>query len=284
MTTKRFVGCAFCFTAIVVTGLGCNVDGRYAGRQRPKGAINGDATRLAGDSKGVNIDIADTQEVDLVERVVSHRDAYRRSLEALHDYYAARGNAVKQQWAAWEIAGLRKVKFSQYMTDAEIPASNLKPTTSIAEADQRFEEGKKTMRAGGYGLPGIYRQDRMIEAAAQFRDLIRAYPASDKIDDAAFLLGEIHKDYLSDQETIAVQWYERVWEWDPDTTYPAKFNAATLYDYRLQERDRALVLYHDVIRESRIREGDMNQAAKRIHELTRGERSAGTGTGTLPKP
>ena len=121
---------------------------------------------------------------------------------------------------------------------------------------------------GGHGVPAVYRKDRMVEAAEVFRQMIEEYPNSDKIADAAFYCGEIHKDYLPGQELIAVNWYERAWTWQSETTHPARFQAAVVYDYRLQDRDRALELYQTVVRNPLADKSNVRFAARRIRELT----------------
>jgi tetratricopeptide (TPR) repeat protein len=126
------------------------------------------------------------------------------------------------------------------------------------------------MKEGGHGIPILYRQDKMREALQVFKDLINEYPNSDKIDDAAFQCGEIHKEYFQNDEWIAVQWYERAHEWDPETPHPALFGAAVLYDYRLHDRARALELYQLVLEKESQFESNANFAVRRIQELTEG--------------
>jgi Tfp pilus assembly protein PilF len=96
------------------------------------------------------------------------------------------------------------------------------------------------------------------------------YPESDKIDDAAFQLGEIHKDYLPKQEALAVTWYERAWTWNPQTPYPARYNAAVVCDYRLNDRDKALELYRQVLaEETDVSKLNRRFAMRRIETLSR---------------
>jgi TolA-binding protein len=264
-TRNLFVGGAF---ALLVVG--CNVDARRQWRQTSKDPAVKSNTRSA-QAGNVDIRTVSQREVDLVEAVAAHREEYRRSLETLHNYYDQSGYHTKRSWAAQELAGLRSVKQFAYLLDAEVPSGNLRAMDSISEADALFQNGVELMRAGGHGVPGIYRQDRMIEAAAVFRQLIQQFPTSDKIDDAAFLCGEIHKEYLRGQESIAVKWYERAWTWDPQTPHPARFQAALVYDYRLQDRARALELYHYVVGDPSSSPVNVRFAARRIDELTDGE-------------
>lgn len=274
--TVRLASVAVFCLGLGILSSGCNVDGLWADRQGPKGPVTS-ATHPRGAGaagKAVDITVADAQEVDLVEKVILHRALYHRTLGQLRDHYEAHGDAAKLGWAEFELKGVRKVKPFRYLLDSEIPSDSLKPVEQIAEADALYERGLELMRGGGHGVPGLYREDLMIEAARVFRDLIERYPTSDKIDDAAFYEGEIHKEYLPGQETIAVKWYERAWTWNPDTPHPARFQAAVTYDYRLHDRDRALELYQSVIKHETAIKSNVRFATNRIHQLTTDERTA----------
>ena len=235
------------------------------------------SARLAGSNEGVDISVVDAHEVDLVEAVLRHRARYHQNLRRLHDYYLAHGYHDKTGWAAFELKGLANVKRFRYLLDAEVPSDALRAVDQDDQADALYQEGVELMRRGGHGVPGIFRQDRMIQAADTFRKLIERYPGSDKIDDAAFLCGEIHKDYLPGQEQIAVKWYERAWTWNPDTPHPVRFQAAVLYDYRLHDRDRALELYQAVLKHETQDKSNVRFATRRIHELTSPRPGAGRG-------
>ena len=139
---------------------------------------------------------------------------------------------------------------------------------TIEEADALYKQGLDLMKKGGHGVPALFREEVMVEAAGVFRDLIKRFPTSDKIDDAAFMCGEIHKEYLPDQDLLAVKWYERAFQWDPDTPHPARFQAAVVYDIRLHDRDRALELYTHVINQETDIRSNVWYASQRIRELT----------------
>jgi len=250
----------------VLTSTGCNTDPVWAERQR----VDGPVTNLA-TPEGIvlpDIRIADAHEVDLIEQVLANRAMYYRTLRQLHDFYRQHGNAQKQKWAATELAAVERIQPFRYLLSAEIPAEDLRPVDSIAKADALYERGLALMKEGGHGIPALYRQEVMLKALAVFVDLIRDYPSSDKIDDAAFYCGEIHKEYLEDQEPIAVRWYERAYTWDPGTPHPARFQAAATYDYRMHDRARALELYQRVLNEETFNKSNVSFAVTRIHQLT----------------
>lgn len=224
--------------------------------------------RAATGGGGIDITTTDAREVDLVETVISDRNAYRQHLTELRDFYVSRGNNTKKDWAETELAALGKVQPFRYLLDSEVPGGDLKAAESIPEADALYQKGLDLMREAGRGTPLLTRRGPLLEASTTFRDLVTRYPTSDKIDDAAFMLGEIHADYLSGQEAIAVKWYERAWTWDPTTPHPAMYQAAHVYDYRLHDRDRALELYQGVVRSENASRSQMLIARRRIDELT----------------
>ena len=271
-TTRGISVAVFC-VSVAVGILGCNVEGRWS---TTPGVSAASSARLVRADEGIDISTAETQEVDLVEAVVAHRRQYLHTLKQLHGYYEAHGYTAKQRWAAFELQGMDRVQTFRYLLDAEVASDALRPEKQIDEADALYEKGLELMRRGGHGVPGIYRQDRMIEAADLFRGLIERYPSSDKIDDAAFFCGEIHKEYLPGQESIAVKWYERAYTWDPGTPHPARFQAAVIYDYRMHDRNRALELYQDAVKHESAYKSNVRFAARRIRGLTGGGHTLAT--------
>lgn len=255
--------------ALLVLGAvtACNTDRMWEPRQ----TVEGPTTRIDQPDRIdlPDILIADAREVDLVEGLLMHRAMYHRSLQALHDYYRDHGFENKRVWASHELADVNRIKPFRYLLAAEIPSDQLVPRDSIPEADELYERGLSLLNEGGHLTPVFYRESKMREALAVFREMIEKYPGSDKIDDAAFYCGEIHKEYFKAEEQIAVRWYERAFTWDPETPHPARFQAAVVYDYRLHDRDRALELYHDVIQREVTNKSNTSFSVRRIEQLTR---------------
>ncbi|MCK4658863.1 MAG: hypothetical protein KAV82_05015 [Phycisphaerae bacterium] len=252
---------------------GCKTDPLFENRQKVDGPVT--SIQRPEGVEVADIVIVDAREVDLVEEVLTLRAKYYRSLETLRDYYKQKGYHRKQQWAEYELEDVEHIHAFKYLLDAEIPVSSLRPTDSIPQADALYTKGLELMKQGGHKVPALYRKDLMVEALGAFTELITRFPASDKIDDAAFYCGEIHKEYFKNQEEIALKWYERAWTWDPHTPHPARFQAAVVYDYRLHDRARALELYHEVLKCEAKNKSNAAFAVTRIHFLTGDLKSAG---------
>jgi tetratricopeptide (TPR) repeat protein len=210
---------------------------------------------------------ADATEIDLVEKMVTNRQAYRRSLEALTQYYNASGNHSKVTWANQELTALDRIPQYRYIIEAQVMPSTLRATESIAAADQLYEEAMKIQRqAGPSPMPALLKDSEVLRAAMiKYEELIRQYPTSDKIDDAAFRMGEIHRGF-GDHE-IALSFYQRAYQWDAATPYPARFRAADILDKRLRRRAEALELYQEAIVKEAQYENLRLMAERRVQEL-----------------
>ncbi len=223
--------------------------------------------------------LAHAGEVDLVEQLIQYRTSYQRTLQQLHDYYQQHGYEEKRLWAQGELQDIGRIRPYHYLYDSEIARLDLSPRDRISEADALYDEAMAVAAQAGHGTPVFFNQEKMGRALAMLKQLIRAYPMSDKIDDAAFHCGEMLKEYYKNQDSVAVQWYERAWTWDPATPHPARFQAAVVYDYRLHDRKRALELYRAVLATESSR-SNRHFALARIKELT--ETGPVDGARTLP--
>jgi hypothetical protein len=207
---------------------------------------------------------AGQNEVALVEEVARTRKAYDRALTTLKDYYLARANATKLNWVNSELAAFEQVPKIQYLGVAELASPTLRPTRRIEAADQLYAEGIQYKDYPAFP-PG--KKDYLKTALQKFQTIVEKYPNSDKIDDAAFRMGEIYSGWYFQDYTRAVQCYERCWQWNPRTEHPALFNAAKIYDEKLKNRAKAVELYNRVLTES-ANENLKNQALSRLKALT----------------
>ena len=213
-----------------------------------------------------------SSEVDIVEQVVGNRLAYRQSLAMLVEYYTRTGNNMKLKWAKKELKALDTIAKYRYVVEAEVAGPDLKASTPIPEADKLYEEAVALQRKAEQLL--IIKDDNLLRLVLdKYDQLIRKYPSSDKIDDAAFKAGEIY--YYFKDYTIALLCYQRAYQWNPQTTYPARFKAAFILDNRLHRRAEALELYQEALEKDGQQYLEWRRLAdQRIRELTK--QGAGT--------
>jgi tetratricopeptide (TPR) repeat protein len=205
-------------------------------------------------------------EIDLVEKMVSDRQAYQRSLQALVQYYNASGNHDKTTWAQQELTALNRIPQYQYIIEAEVMPATLKATESIAAADQLYAEAQKFYKDAGVIPITFTKDEEMLRAALRkYGELITRYPTSDKIDDAAYMMGRIHEGF--GRYTIALAFYQRAYQWDAATPHPARFRAADILDRKLHRRAEALQVYQEaIVKEAQYTDLRL-MAERRVQEL-----------------
>jgi len=209
---------------------------------------------------------ADVDEVDIIEQVTVNRQAYRQSLETLVGYYTTTGNHRKLTWAKKELAALDTMPKYKYIPDAEPAGPDLEASNLIPEADRLYSQGEQLEKKAG-PLPFGKNENLLRLALAKYNQVIREHPSSDKIDDAAFRAGGIYQ-YLKDY-TIALLYYQRTYQWDPETIHPARFRAAFILDKYLHRRAEALALYQEAMKRG-IEHAEWREfAERRISELTK---------------
>ena len=191
------------------------------------------------------VDITKAGETDIIEQTAVNRQAYRQSLELLVGYYTRTGNSMKLRWAERELAALNTIPQYKYIVEASVARPNLKASTSIPEADDLYKDALLFEKKAG-PLPFIKNESLLRLALDKYNRLIRVYPTSDKIDDAAYKAGGIYE-YFKDY-SIAVLYYKRAYQWDSLTIYPARFRAARILDKYLARRAEALKLYEEAIK------------------------------------
>jgi len=191
-----------------------------------------------------SINLSQAGETDIVEQIVINRRQYQKGLEVLIRYYTKTGNNMKLNWAKKELDALGTIPQYKYIIEAEILPSNLRATTSIPEADDMFEDAVKLEKEARV-LIITKNNVKLREALDTYDRLIRNYPTSDKIDDAAFNAGVIYEDFKD--YSIALLYFKRAYQWDPETPHPARFRSARILDRRLHRNAEALELYREAL-------------------------------------
>lgn len=205
-------------------------------------------------------------EADIIEHMASNRQGYRNGLQSLIAHYKGTGNYMKQAWARSELKKLEEIPQYKYIIGASFPGPDLKATTSIPLADYMFEHARRLEKKAGQ-LIIIKDEDLLRKALAKYDELVEKHPTSDKIDDAAFRAGKICE-YFKDY-TVALVYYQRVYQWNPRTVHPAEYKAAYILDKRMSRRAEALELYQRAVKKAVLSQSYKELAEKRIAELTK---------------
>ncbi len=218
------------------------------------------------------IDIKDADEVDLIEQLQGIRADYKRMLVVINRWYLEHGYFQKATWAAKEFNDLKMVHTYPYLVDISIQKANLTPKDDVVAANTLYKEALKLYHEGQIA-PLINDKKKLKDALNKFIRLIKKYPSSDKIDDAAFYAAEILKEYFNDN-VQAVNYYELAMKWNPKTPHPVRFQCAVIYDFRLHDRKKALALYRQVLSdEADIDRTNTSFAANRIKQLLKAQKA-----------
>ncbi len=213
--------------------------------------------------------LAGTDEGLLVEYAVAARKRYTNAVAELAEFYQRRDPV---SYKTRRVENL-KARFDQvhtymYFRDAEMPGPDIEPVEVIPEADQMYKRALK-LHEDGKGILRIFvttSYNKQRQALALLRELVGKYPRSTKVALAAFYIGEIYKEYFN-ENVRSVQWYQRAWQWDPNITKPARFQAATTWDLRLQQKDKAIECYRLVLEHERFNKSNIRFARQRIRRL-----------------
>ena len=214
------------------------------------------------------VKVSGTSEADIVEHMAVNRQSYRQGLELLIDYYTRTGNNTKLTLVKKELEGLNKVPQYKYIVAAVTEGANLRASVSIPEADEFFEDTYLLQKKAGELV--IIKDDNLLRQALDRYDrLIKDYPTSNKIDDAAFQAAVIYE-HFKDYEH-ALLYYQRAYQWDPGTANPARFRRARILDKYQHRRAEALELYRQALEEESEFAEWKEFAKRRIAEITRSE-------------
>jgi TolA-binding protein len=185
-----------------------------------------------------------TSERDILEQLALNRQAYIESLQQLMNYYTTTGNEASLKLAKREYANVMASPQYAYVVEAQVPGAELRAAASIPAADALYDDAVATEKRAYVG-PVVVDEKMLRLAMNKFTQVIRQYPTSTKIADAAFRLGDAHEHFK--EHAIAAVYYERAAQWDKNIKSPARYRAAHIYDYFLHDRQKALMLYQDAI-------------------------------------
>lgn len=231
------------------------------------------------------INMADFSEADRIEQLYQVRDSYKSNVKALEQQYRSAGDSRRANWAGKELDDVNHIRQYNYMYEVDIQNTNLQARDSIVAADELYAQARK-LHQGALFLPFINNKRQLKEALDMYVQLIKCYPTSDKIDDAAYMAGEISKEYFND-DVQALRYYEMALKFDPKTPHKARFQAAVIYDYRLHDRARAMAMYQRVLTEEPyLHQTNTAFAATRLRQLlaeSEAEENVGPQATALPQ-
>jgi tetratricopeptide (TPR) repeat protein len=216
------------------------------------------------------VSVVEAGEADIIEHMTTSRLAYRQYLESLVAYYKKTGDNMKLRWAEDELDRLNDMPQYNYIIEAGVAGPDLKAKDSDNAANYLYDEAYRLEKVAKR-LILIIDENLLRLALDKYNQVIKQYPTSDKIDDAAYRAGGIYE-YFKDY-TIALLYYQRAYQWDPATTNPARFKAAYILDQYLHRRAEALPLYQYALGNEKLSDDDQEFVQKRIEELTKGGES-----------
>jgi TolA-binding protein len=182
-------------------------------------------------------------EADLAEQVAMTRQEYQQTLQMLVNFYTRSGDSQSLDKARRELDAFMKSPKPVYILQS-MPDQNLVAQNAISEADALYRDAEAIYN-NAVKLVVWKQKGELNLAAEKFKQVIQNYPSSDKIDDAAFLLGVIYENF-KDYQT-ALTYYQRTYQWDKQNPNPARFKAADILDKYLHNKDKALELYQAAI-------------------------------------
>ena len=202
---------------------------------------------------------------DLVEALVGYRLAYRQSLETLVNVLEGAKDVKSWIRAKRELKELISVNKYLYLRDADTPGAELRPAKKIAAAEKLYKEAMKIKKKSKrLNLVRRYETQLAIEG---FRRLIRDYPNSDRIDDAAYQIAELCQNNLKDYRR-AIRWYECIGAWDADSPLRANLRIAQLYDKQVVNRLTALDYYRRALDTEARGSSERRSIERRIKRLS----------------
>ncbi|MFL5329468.1 MAG: tetratricopeptide repeat protein [Gemmataceae bacterium] len=205
-------------------------------------------------------------EIGAVKRVITARREYQASLEQLRGQYVSTNDTEKLRWVEDEVKQFHRVPKHAYVLDLDVPGPGLRAEQNVPQANELYRRAME-YKDKGFGNEFL---DNQIRAELLFQQLISQYPTSNKNADAAYQLGDIYESRAFHQYRRAAVYFERSFQWNPNTHLDGRVRAARLYDKALNDRPRATELYKAVlayetdpvrIKEAQRRLGELKEIA-----------------------
>jgi hypothetical protein len=183
-----------------------------------------------------------TTDAQQVEKLLAARRAYQRALESLRVYYLQNDDRERAAWAEDELLQFHRIAKRAFRLELDVPPPTLQPLYNFKEANALYIRALE-YKDKGFGTDYL---DNQRSAELLLQRLLTDYPQCDKIDDAAYQLGDLYESKAYQHYDRAAAYFERCVQWNPQTQWDARLRAARLYE-RLEERTKARGLYKDIL-------------------------------------
>jgi tetratricopeptide (TPR) repeat protein len=203
-------------------------------------------------------------DLELVEKLIAARKDYQGTLEKLRQHYIQVGDRERAAWAEEELKSYHRLPKQAYRLELDVPPPTLQAAHNVPEANELFRRARAYKEKGGFGSEGA---DNKRRAEILLQQLLTSYPQCDKIDRAAYELGDIYEKDPFKQYRRAAAYFERAYQWNPNTQTDARLRAARIYDRQVAERQKAIELYKAVLT-NETDTARMQEAEKRLAELS----------------
>jgi hypothetical protein len=204
-------------------------------------------------------------DVELVERLLAARKEYQITLENLRAQYIQAGDIEKARWAEEELLQYHRINKQAYNLTLELPPPTLVPGGNSPEANELIRRANQYKDKGW----GNDYTDNQRRAELLFQKVLTNYPQCDKIDQVAYLLGDLYESKAYKQTERAAKYYERCFQWNAKTHTDARLRAARLYEKT--DKTRSIEIYREITT-TEVDETRVQEARKRLAELGGGPR------------
>ncbi len=202
-------------------------------------------------------------DLELVQKLIGIRRDYQKTLEQLRVHYYNAQDLERMRWAEEELRHFHRIPKHAFILDLDVPPQNLNGNQNIPEANKLF---MWAMQYKDKGWGNDY-TDNQRRAELIFQEILTKYPQSNKIDEVAFMLGDIYESKAYKQYYRAAEYYMRCVQWNIKTQSEARIRAARIYDKQLNNRAKAIQMYREVTSHETNAQRTQ-EAQKRLAELS----------------
>ena len=202
-------------------------------------------------------------DLEMVQKIISIRRDYQKTLEQLRVHYFNVQDLERMRWAEEELRHFHRIPKHAFILDLDVPPPTLNGNQNVPEANKLFTWALQ-YKDKGWGNDYIDNQRR---SELIFQEILTKYPQCNKIDDVAFMLGDIYESKAYKQYYRAAEYYMRCVQWNSKTQTEARIRAARIYDRQLNNRAKAIQMYREVTTHE-TNSQRIQEAQKRLAELS----------------